>query len=146
MRLDQEKRTTYRVSNADQTINLWKLVYVGSERHRCGGVLQAGKGEVGLSHYEVRSWVGWHHHMTLSLLALWFLTTDAAGVWEKNTGVDSAADSGDHPSPAAADAAELCEESRAADRKPCFAPARKRPAFTTITRPPRRFSAPPRGH
>ena len=25
-----------------------------------------GAGEAGLDHYEVRSWVGWHHHMTLS--------------------------------------------------------------------------------
>jgi hypothetical protein len=32
-----------------------------------------GNGEAGLDHYEVRSWVGWHHHMTLSLVALWFL-------------------------------------------------------------------------
>ena len=30
-----------------------------------------GKAEVGLGQYEVRGWVGWHHHMTL--LALWFL-------------------------------------------------------------------------
>ncbi len=27
------------------------------------------KGEVGLDHYEVRGWVGWHHHVTLSFLA-----------------------------------------------------------------------------
>jgi SRSO17 transposase len=27
----------------------------------------------GLNHYEVRSWTGWQHHMTLTLLALWFL-------------------------------------------------------------------------
>jgi SRSO17 transposase len=74
--VDQEKRTTYRLSNADQAIKLWKLVYVGSERHRVEEVLQAGKGEVGLGQYEVRSWVGWHHHMTLSMLALWFLTTE----------------------------------------------------------------------
>jgi SRSO17 transposase len=36
-------------------------------------MLRAGKGDVGLGHYEMRSWVGWRHHMTLSLLALWFL-------------------------------------------------------------------------
>src|SRR5205814_1997538 len=42
-------------------------------RHGVGELLEEGKGEVGLGHYEVRSWVGWHHHMTLSLLALWFL-------------------------------------------------------------------------
>src|SRR5205807_10251282 len=35
-----------------------------------------GKGEVGMAHYEVRSWVGWHHQMTLSLLALWFLVVE----------------------------------------------------------------------
>ena len=118
--LDQEKRTTYRVSNADQTINLWKLVYVGSERHRVEEVLQAGKGEVGLGQYEVRSWVGWHHHMTLSLLALWFLTTERRRVGKKNTGVDGAADSGDHLAPAAAGAAELCED--CSGDQPCFAP------------------------
>ncbi|MFO0841539.1 MAG: hypothetical protein U0797_03935 [Gemmataceae bacterium] len=33
----------------------------------------SGQGEVGLGHYEVRLLVGWHHHMTLSLLAVWFL-------------------------------------------------------------------------
>ncbi len=27
------------------------------------------KGEVGLDHDEVRGWVGWHHHVTLSFLA-----------------------------------------------------------------------------
>ena len=38
--------------------------------------MQAAKGEVGWAHYEVRSWVGWHHPMTLSLLALWFLVLE----------------------------------------------------------------------
>jgi SRSO17 transposase len=28
-----------------------------------------GKGEVGLDQYEVRSWVGWHRHMTLAMVA-----------------------------------------------------------------------------
>ncbi len=36
-------------------------------------LFEHGKGEAGLDHYEVRSYVGWHHHMTLSLLALWLL-------------------------------------------------------------------------
>src|SRR6202041_1214896 len=42
-------------------------------RHRIEEVFGAAKGEVGLGQYEVRSWVGWHHHVTLSLVALWFL-------------------------------------------------------------------------
>ncbi len=31
------------------------------------------KGEIGLDEYEVRGWCGWHHHVTLSLLAGAFL-------------------------------------------------------------------------
>src|SRR5713101_2498434 len=32
-----------------------------------------GKGEVGMDEYQVRLWPGWHHHMALSLMAVWFL-------------------------------------------------------------------------
>jgi SRSO17 transposase len=32
-----------------------------------------GKGEAGLDEYQVRTWQGWHHHMVLSLIAVWFL-------------------------------------------------------------------------
>lgn len=31
------------------------------------------KGELGLDHYEVRGWLGWHHHTTMTLLAHHFL-------------------------------------------------------------------------
>ena len=32
-----------------------------------------GKGEAGMDAYQVRTWPGWHHHMVLSLMAVWFL-------------------------------------------------------------------------
>src|SRR5262249_8168179 len=32
-----------------------------------------GKGEAGLDAYQVRTWQGRHHHMVLSLIAVWFL-------------------------------------------------------------------------
>jgi SRSO17 transposase len=32
-----------------------------------------GKGEVGMDEYQVRTWQGWHHHMAVSLIAVWFL-------------------------------------------------------------------------
>jgi hypothetical protein len=32
-----------------------------------------GQGEVGMDEYQVRTWQGWHHHMALSLMAVWFL-------------------------------------------------------------------------
>jgi hypothetical protein len=35
-------------------------------------ILEA-KSELGLDHYEVRSWRGWHHHTTMTLLSHHFL-------------------------------------------------------------------------
>ena len=35
-----------------------------------------GKGEAGMDEYQVRTWEGWHHHMALSLMAVWFLITE----------------------------------------------------------------------
>ncbi len=68
-----EPRVWYALSNARAEVALAQVVQAQGRRHGVEEVLQAGKGEVGLAHYEVRSWVGWHHHMTLSLLALWFV-------------------------------------------------------------------------
>lgn len=34
---------------------------------------EAGNGETDLDHYDVSSWIGWNHHMSLALVALWFL-------------------------------------------------------------------------
>jgi hypothetical protein len=58
-------------------------------------MLEHGKGEAGLDHYEVRSYVGWHHHMTLSLLALWFLSLERLAMGKKDTGGDGAPGAGD---------------------------------------------------
>jgi SRSO17 transposase len=49
------------------------------------------KSELGMDHYEVRSWRGWHHHMTMSLLAHHFLVQQRCRLGEKNGGADSAA-------------------------------------------------------
>jgi SRSO17 transposase len=85
-----EPQTWYTVSNAGRRERRATLARVHSERHRVEEVLQEGKGEVGLAHYEVRSWVGWHHHMTLALLALWFLTLERRRLGGKNPGRDTA--------------------------------------------------------
>jgi len=37
---------------------------------------QRGKSEVGMDEYQVRTWQGWHHHMALSLIAVWFLVCE----------------------------------------------------------------------
>jgi SRSO17 transposase len=49
---------------------LRELVRVAGARWSVEECFERGKGECGLDHYEVRSWVGWYRHITLSLLAL----------------------------------------------------------------------------
>jgi len=82
--VDREPQTWYTLSNADRTKPTAKLAEVHGRRHGVEEMFEAGKGEVGLNHYEVRSWVGWHHHMTLSFLALWFVILEKDRAGKKN--------------------------------------------------------------
>ena len=37
-----------------------------------------------MDEYEVRGWRGWHHHMTLVFLAMWFLVLESQRLGKKN--------------------------------------------------------------
>jgi SRSO17 transposase len=63
----------YYLSNAPAETPLPELVRVLGMRWLIECCFEEGKGELGLDQYEVRSWCGWHHHMTLVLLAHHFL-------------------------------------------------------------------------
>lgn len=89
--VEEEPETHYALSSAGPEVALEELARVRFTRPRIEEVFEAGKGEAGLAHYEVRSWVGWHHHMTLSLLALWFLILERRRVGGGNAGGDGAA-------------------------------------------------------
>ncbi len=92
--IDEQSQTWYTLTHAPAEVAVQRLVRVHRFRHAIEEMLQAGKGEAGLGHYEVRSWVGWHHHMTLSLVALWFLILEKRRLGKKNPGVDRTADAG----------------------------------------------------
>jgi SRSO17 transposase len=49
---------------------LRQLVAVAGTRWAIEDLFELGKGDCGLDEYEVRSWTGWHRHVTLSLWAL----------------------------------------------------------------------------
>ena len=80
-------QTWYVVTNADEVVAVAEVVGAWARRHGVEDLFREGKQEVGLGHYEVRSWTGWHHHMTLSLLALWFLQLERIRLGKKNPGV-----------------------------------------------------------
>jgi len=51
-----------------------ELVRVAGSRWAVEECFERAKGDCGLDEYEVRSWVGWHRHITLSMFALALLT------------------------------------------------------------------------
>jgi hypothetical protein len=51
-------------------VPLAALVRVAGTRWSIEELFQTAKTHVGLDHYQVRGWTGWHRHTTLALLAL----------------------------------------------------------------------------
>jgi SRSO17 transposase len=85
----------YLLSNAPLTAPLTEFARVFKAQHRIEECLQRAKGEAGLADYQVRTWEGWHHHQTLSLLAAWFLTQETRRGKNPDAGADGAAGAGD---------------------------------------------------
>jgi SRSO17 transposase len=60
---------TYYLTHAPEATTLAYLVRIAGTRWAIESCFEAAKGEVGLDDYEVRSWTGWHRHITLAMLA-----------------------------------------------------------------------------
>ncbi len=65
---------TFYLTCAPEGTALADLVRVAGARWTIESTFEMAKGEVGLDQYEVRSWTGWHRHITLAMLAFAFLT------------------------------------------------------------------------
>jgi SRSO17 transposase len=63
----------YYLSNAPADTPLLRLAQVGAMRWPIETEFQSDKSETGLDEYEVRTWLGWQHHITMALLAGAFL-------------------------------------------------------------------------
>jgi SRSO17 transposase len=79
------------LSNAPADTPLATLGRVGAWRWPIETELQTGKSQLGLDEYEVRSWAGWHHHVTLCLLANLFLLELQQAGGEKDARPDAPA-------------------------------------------------------
>jgi len=66
----------YYLSNAKDGTTYDEFARVILASHRVEDCFRRAKSECGLADYEVQTWYGWHHHVTLSLLAGWFLTKE----------------------------------------------------------------------
>jgi SRSO17 transposase len=71
--LDDPTEVKYFFSNAPISTPLSEFVRISGMRWPIETIFEEAKGEVGMDHYEMRSWAGWHHHMLLVSLAHHFL-------------------------------------------------------------------------
>lgn len=71
--LGNEPELKVYISNAPHDTRITELVRVAGLRWPVETAIQESKDGLGMDHYEVRSWLGWHHHMTECLLAHHFL-------------------------------------------------------------------------
>ena len=87
----EKEPTKYFLCDLPTSYTLRRLVRLAKCRWKIEQDYQQLKEELGLDHYEGRSWIGWHHHTTLVMLAHAFLTLEMLRS-KKNFWVDPATD------------------------------------------------------
>jgi SRSO17 transposase len=80
----------YHLSNAAPATPLAEFARVANAEHRIEHCLQRCKSEAGMADYQTRSWLGWHHHQTLALIAVWFLVQETWRGKKNDAGIDRA--------------------------------------------------------
>jgi SRSO17 transposase len=91
--LEGAKEVQSFLSNAPASGSQATLVRVSGLRWPVETAIEEAKGELGMDHSETRTWRGWHHHMTQTLLAHHFLVGLRRQL-KKSPGVDPGPNSG----------------------------------------------------
>ena len=68
--------TDFWLSNLPADTPLDEMVYWTEAQHSTAASLQQMTDDLGLEHYEGRSWLGWHHHVTLVMIAFGYLVNE----------------------------------------------------------------------
>ncbi len=78
----QPNRLKYSLSNAAPDTPVERLAYMQGQRYFVERALQDAKQQGGFGEYQVRGWRGWHHHTTLVMMAMLFLTRERLEIGE----------------------------------------------------------------
>jgi SRSO17 transposase len=84
--LEDPTEIAYYAVFAHRTTSLPDIARAAGSRWAIEESFESAKGEVGLDQYEVRSWAGWHRHITLALFAHAFLTVQRAAAADGSSG------------------------------------------------------------
>ncbi len=66
------------LSTLPKSISLKEMIRTVKNRWRIERSYEDLKGQMGLDHYEGRSFIGWHHHVTVALVCYAFLVAEQA--------------------------------------------------------------------
>ena len=64
----------YSLSNAPIATSVARLAYMQAQRYWVERPFQDAKQQCGMGDYQARGWLAWHHHMTMVMLAMLFMT------------------------------------------------------------------------
>ena len=78
----------YYISNAPESAPLRLFVWLSGMRWAIEQCFEEAKTELGMAHYEVRKYPGWHHHILTCMLAHFFLWRLKIRLGKKSTGTD----------------------------------------------------------
>lgn len=81
--LEPVPEVKYYLSNADASTPLGVLAEVACTRHAVEDYFEDAKSYLGMAQYETRSYVGWHHHMSLVAMAHLFITLTRRALGKK---------------------------------------------------------------
>ena len=74
---DGSREYKYAISNAwEGECTTEELVRMQSQRYFVERSFQEAKQEAGMSQYQVRGWLAWHHHMVMVMVALHFILSE----------------------------------------------------------------------
>jgi SRSO17 transposase len=75
---DEPASTKFFLATLPETVTRKRLVRLVKERYRTERAYQDLKGELGLDHFEGRTFGGWHHHVTVALSCFAFIVAERA--------------------------------------------------------------------
>lgn len=81
----EPKPTEYSLVHMPGQLSTKQIVRVLKQRWRTERVYEDLKGELGLNHFEGRSWRGWNHHVTLALCCYAFVVAEQLRLFSLTT-------------------------------------------------------------
>ncbi len=75
VRRDAHSKSDYKysLSNAPADTSVSRLAFMQGQRYWIERMFEDGKSETGMADYQMRGWLGWHHHMALVMMTMLFM-------------------------------------------------------------------------